>query len=624
MDSVQYWIGIFLRPRSSSIHTHWPLEPLDGRPAVTHLFARLKRAFADASTVVLGVAGHAGGPNAQIAEALRPYEVESHLSSLGSPIEILAELSGRARNIVLYPDTSVFPDCILSREMMSYHDSEHADATVCDDVPPGLTPVIYRAETILRIANLGIPGDVSEDCLAIMRNANELLGELSERPFAIKSFPLSAAYRSLVTLLPAKVLVSNYSSHLATESVVKSDVTSLADYHPALEMKKQLAVLSQFPPCTARPPDNTRRTILFATNFASYSGGEESFYQLIRRLEPTRYRPIALVPYEGVLSEKLRQAGIDVEVAYNNLDMLHPDAFRYFAKLLQSSQARILHINVSAGIPLLVTALNLGIPIVTHVRTLYGRSAPAWHNCSQAVVAISNTVKHDLIRSGIEDRLITTIYNGIDSNEFNIQGLDVAACKAAAGVAQRKTVLMVARICPQKRQQLMVEAAAILRRKIPDVMVLFVGQAGPLDQPYASRTASLVRKLGLENNVQFLGFRKRLQELYAASDAVVLCTDEEPFGRCVLEALAMRVPVVVPRSGGHAEVLSDGETCVQYQAGDAQNLAERLESVLCDGTISQRLAENGERLAKQLSIESHVQQICELYEKLLAHGANRF
>src|SRR5947207_4519163 len=134
MDLTRHWIGVFLRPRSSTIHTHWPLEPLDGLPVVGRLFARLRRAFPDTSTVTLGVTGHAGGPNSQIAEALRPYEVDSHLSTLGSPIKILAELckrlSGRAQNIVLYPDDSVFPDCILCRELMSYHASERADATV--------------------------------------------------------------------------------------------------------------------------------------------------------------------------------------------------------------------------------------------------------------------------------------------------------------------------------------------------------------------------------------------------------------------------------------------------------------------------------------------------------------
>src|SRR5262249_2853702 len=230
---------------------------------------------------------------------------------------------------------------------------------------------------------------------------------------------------------------------------------------------------------------------------------------------------------------------------------------------------------------------------------------------------ISDVVRRDLLRSGVEDHLITTIYDGVDLDEFSLKGLHVAECKASAGVAQRKTVLMVARICSLKRQELMVEAAALLCRKIPDLMVLFVGQPGPLDQPYASRIQRLVRKLGLEKNVQFLGFRKRLQEIYAASDAMVLCTDEEGFGMCVMEALAMRVPVVVPRSGGHAEVLAHGETCAQYQAGDAQGLAEGLESVLGDEAMSQRLAENGERVVKQLSIEAKVQRMCALYEKVL-------
>src|SRR5947209_8650039 len=167
MDLTHYWVGIFLRPRSSTIHTHWPLEPLDGLPVVARLFGRLRRAFPDTSTVILGVTGHAGDPNSRIAEALRPYDVESHLSGLGSPIKILAELcsqlSGRVRNLALYPDDSVFPDCILCRELMSYHESERADATVCDDAPPGLTPVIYRVEAILRIVNLGLPGDAGDD-----------------------------------------------------------------------------------------------------------------------------------------------------------------------------------------------------------------------------------------------------------------------------------------------------------------------------------------------------------------------------------------------------------------------------------------------------------------------------
>jgi len=77
------------------------------------------------------------------------------------------------------------------------------------------------------------------------------------------------------------------------------------------------------------------------------------------------------VPYEGVLSEKVRQAGVEVEVAYNGLDMLHPDAFECFAKLLPDNQVRILHISVSAGIPPLVTALRLPPELTQTVKTLF-------------------------------------------------------------------------------------------------------------------------------------------------------------------------------------------------------------------------------------------------------------
>src|SRR5262249_55644312 len=123
MPLLPCWIGVFLRPRPSTLHTHWPLEPLDGLPAVVHLFNRLQRAFPDAAGEILGAVGHAGGPNSRIAETLQPYGVESHLSTLGSQPQALAELckrlSGRAQSLVLYPDHSIFPDCVLSRELLT-------------------------------------------------------------------------------------------------------------------------------------------------------------------------------------------------------------------------------------------------------------------------------------------------------------------------------------------------------------------------------------------------------------------------------------------------------------------------------------------------------------------------
>src|SRR5438552_17716299 len=89
MDLVRRWIGIFLRPRPSTMYTHWPLEPLDGLPVVAHLFVRLRKAFPDSSTISLGVVGYAGDVNSRIADALRPYEVESYLSTSGIPPQVL-------------------------------------------------------------------------------------------------------------------------------------------------------------------------------------------------------------------------------------------------------------------------------------------------------------------------------------------------------------------------------------------------------------------------------------------------------------------------------------------------------------------------------------------------------
>ncbi|MCI0388246.1 MAG: glycosyltransferase family 4 protein, partial [Acidobacteria bacterium] len=105
--------------------------------------------------------------------------------------------------------------------------------------------------------------------------------------------------------------------------------------------------------------------------------------------------------------------------------------------------------------------------------------------------------------------------------------------------------------------------------------------------------------------------------IYAMSDALVLCTLEEPFGRCIIEALAMGLPVVVPNTCGPAEIICDQEDGILYDAIDPEKLAEALIRLIHDLDLRAKLSTNGRKKASFFDIASHINQVQSLYETVL-------
>ena len=77
---------------------------------------------------------------------------------------------------------------------------------------------------------------------------------------------------------------------------------------------------------------------------------------------------------------------------------------------------------------------------------------------------------------------------------------------------------------------------------------------------YLARYQSLARDLGVESNLRFIGFVPDVRPLLQDFDLLVLPSLQEPFGRSIIEAMAMRTPVIASAVGGIPEILSEGET----------------------------------------------------------------
>lgn len=106
--------------------------------------------------------------------------------------------------------------------------------------------------------------------------------------------------------------------------------------------------------------------------------------------------------------------------------------------------------------------------------------------------------------------------------------------------------------------------------------------------------------------ITFTGFRDDVAHRYAASDLLIHTCPTEPFGLVILEAMAARIPVLVPDSGGAASLVEDGVTGFIFRANDPAHLAQRLEELRnADPAVLNRVVENSAiQLQKRFSVDA--------------------
>jgi len=180
-------------------------------------------------------------------------------------------------------------------------------------------------------------------------------------------------------------------------------------------------------------------------------------------------------------------------------------------------------------------------------------------------------------------------------------------------------ILLPARIDTGKGHDDLLEIARILIARGAKFSVRFVGavECEPLYKKLRRRIAAL----GLEGQIDFLGERSAegIRDLYAASSIVALPSHSEGLGRVLLEAQAMKKPVVAYDCGGVSEAIVPNETGLLVDKGNLQGFAEKLKFFLDNQAERLSYGERGRAFACQrFGIPALVQRHEAFYMKALA------
>ncbi|MDP2637117.1 MAG: glycosyltransferase, partial [bacterium] len=179
-----------------------------------------------------------------------------------------------------------------------------------------------------------------------------------------------------------------------------------------------------------------------------------------------------------------------------------------------------------------------------------------------------------------------------------------------------KVVGIVARLVKEKGFLPLFEAFAEVKKQVPEAILLVVGPEEPEKED--ALDPKEVSRYGIEESVIFLGERTDVEELYPVMDVFVLPSFREGLGLSILEASAMKVPVVASDIRGCREGVEDGVTGFLVPSNNPERLAEALVRVLKNPQEAKKMGEAGRRRVERDFDEKKVfLRIKKEYESLL-------
>lgn len=204
---------------------------------------------------------------------------------------------------------------------------------------------------------------------------------------------------------------------------------------------------------------------------------------------------------------------------------------------------------------------------------------------ADAVVVCSDYMRDEVATLfGGAARGVTVIPNGIDPDEWRTTDSRRRTMRRRYG---SPLIVFAGRLEVEKGVQTLIDAMPGLRRAIPGVRAVVIGEGGA-----EADLRAQARRRRLGDAITFLGYVSEadLRALVAAADVAVVPSLYEPFGFVALEAIVLGAPLVAASTGGLATIVTDGQTGWQFAPGDAGQLAAAVGEALSDPREARRRA----------------------------------
>ena len=379
-----------------------------------------------------------------------------------------------------------------------------------------------------------------------------------------------------------------------------------------------------------------KRTILFVAHSINLYGAEKSLLDLILNLDS--FNIIVLCPSDGPFVDVLRRHKINhLIVPYmgwlGRKFRLIKGLFRLFINgiavplilfKLRRVRIDIIYTNTIYSPIGSFVAFFLQCPHIWHIREDvkemmanydFGESCSLnWiGKRSQKIICNSYFIKEKLKLYTYPEQLVV-IYNGIldevDANKLN--------GKIRDNISNPIQLALVGSLAPHKGHKDALMAVSLLRNQGMNIRLIIIGDSP--DHSYLQALKELAANLDISDHVYFGGYHNNPIEIFIQSDATLICSKLESFGRVAVESISVGCPVIGTNRGGLPEIIENMKTGLLYEPGDYKMLTEQIIKLLTDFSLYEMLSKDGilfvyKKFTKRRYVEEIQEVIFDIFDK---------
>jgi glycosyltransferase involved in cell wall biosynthesis len=357
----------------------------------------------------------------------------------------------------------------------------------------------------------------------------------------------------------------------------------------------------------------------------------------MERIDEIGFYPLLLLPETGQFADKAAEMNIETHflpslIKHGEAHRLHKlprmtSAIFGLKKIIRERNVRILHSNTPRAAFIGGLAARMaGIPSVVHVRDIYlspfSHPLKAWllNVLSDVIVAVSSATRESIVASSrVPKDKVRVVYNGVDVESL-VHRSYMDMRKQFSVQKDAPLIGCFGLLDPAKGQEVLIEAAALIKETLPSLRALIVGDTLLEKQRnYQKKLVNLATEMGLSETIIFTGFRNDVFDIMKALDVLVHpAIYPEPFPRTLLEASALERAIVATRTGGIPELLDDGVSSLLVPPSDPAALARAVLLLLKDRDKARTLAVSArKKVEDNFSLDRHVEGITRIYRELL-------
>ncbi len=381
---------------------------------------------------------------------------------------------------------------------------------------------------------------------------------------------------------------------------------------------------------------STRVTEVMASGVGG--GAQVSVQNLVTRLDRDRYDVEVISLSDGPAVRRLRAAGVTVEVVDDADDSA---ALARIVELFRERPPEIVHDHMYRaevlGTRAALALAEQGLPRPYVVSTVHSSRVRSNEDLAllrrltpsiDRLIAVSRAIVAKLVTEGRTAAPVELIYNGVDLQKYEYTDACCTLPEEYGFPEGTPLVGVVARLEPEKGHRTLLEAWPIVLDRVPNAKLLIIGEGSQRaalqdqaeDMDLLGEHCSGDRCVGTRGarpgaKVLFTGLRDDVPAVTAALDVAVLPSYREAQGLALLEAMALRRPVVATAVGGIPEMIENERTGLLVPARDPVALGSAVARLLTDHPLADMLARAGHDFVHaSFSLEEMVRKIAAIYD----------